>query len=51
MVDRAGEFSFLKGTHVIIDMRIVIPFPIRPMTTKFGKEVHLVEFKQMRLIK
>ena len=47
MTDRGGEFNFFQGIHVRID----IPISIRPMITKFGKQVHLQDFTQMRLIK
>ena len=36
--------------YVRIDLRIDISFSIRPMTTKFGKPVHLEELNQIRLI-
>ena len=51
MADRGGEFSFLQGIHVRIAIRIDIFIFIRPMTTKFGKQVHLQDLTQMRLIK
>ena len=37
MADRGGEFSFFQSILVRIDISI----SIRPMTTKFGKQVHL----------
>ena len=37
--------------EVFIDMAITISIFISPMTNKFGKQVHLEEFTQMRLIK
>ena len=51
MTDRSGEFGFFQGIHVRIDIRIDISISIRPMTTKFGKQVHLQDLTQMRLIK
>ena len=50
MVDRSGEFNFFQGIHVRIDIRIDISIFIRPMTTKFGKEVHLDELTKVRLM-
>ena len=47
MEDRRDEFSFSLSIHVKIDISI----PIIPMTTKFGKKVHLQDFIQLRLIK
>ena len=46
MADRGGEFSFFQGIHVRIDISI----SVRPMITKFGKQVHLQDLTQMRLI-
>ena len=43
MKDRGGEFSLFRGIHVRTDISI----SIRPMTTKFGKQVHLEKFTQM----
>ena len=37
--------------EVFIDIAITISIFISPMTNKFGKQVHLEEFTQMRLIK
>ena len=51
MPDQGGELSFFQGIHVRIDIRIYISISITPMTTKFGKQVHLQELIQMRLIK
>ena len=45
------EFSFFQGIHVRIGIIIDISIVIRLMTTKYGKQVHLQEFTQMRLIK
>ena len=51
MTDSGGEFSFFQVIHIRIDMKIDIPVSVRFMTTKFGKQVHLLQFNQMRLIK
>ena len=51
MTDRDGEFSFLQGILVRIDIRIYIAIFIRPVITKFGKQVHLQDLIQIRLIK
>ena len=51
MADQGGEFSFFQDIHVRIDIRSDISISIRPMTTKFGKQVHLQDLTQMRLIK
>ena len=47
MVDQVGELRFLQGIHVRIDISI----SVRSMTTKFGKQVFLQEFTQIKLIK
>ena len=47
MADQGGEFSF----HVVIDIRIDNSISIRPMITKFGRQVHLQHLTRMRLIK
>ena len=47
MADRGDEFSFFQGTHVRIDSSI----SLRPMITKFGKQVHLQNVNQMKLTK
>ena len=51
MADQCGEFRFFQGIHVRIGIRIDISISIRPMITKFGKQVHPQELTQMRLIK
>ena len=51
MADRSGEFSFFQGIHVRIDIRIDISISIKPMTTIFGKQLHLQGLTQMKLIK
>ena len=40
MADQGREFSFFQGIHVRIDVRIDIFISIRPMMSKFGKQVH-----------
>ena len=44
MADRGGEFSFF---HVKIDISI----SVKPITNKFGKQVHLEKLTQIRLVK
>ena len=51
MVDRGGEFCFFQDIHVRSDIRIDISISIRPITTKFGRQVPLQDLTQMRLIK
>ena len=51
MADQGGEVSFFQDIHVSIEIRIDISIFIRPMIIKFGKQVHLQELTQMRLIK
>ena len=51
MADRGGECSFFQGIHVRTDIRIDISISMRPIITKFGKQVHLQNSPQMRLIK
>ena len=50
MANWGGEFSFFQGIHVRIDIRIYISISLKPMT-EFGKQIHLGELAQMRLIK
>ena len=50
MADRGGEFSIPQGNHVRFDIKIYISITIRPMITKFSKQVHLQGLTQMRLI-
>ena len=45
MADRGSEFSFFRG------IRIDVFISVWPMTTNVGRQVHLEEFTQMRLIK
>ena len=51
MAEKEGEFCFSQGIHVRIGKKIDISISIRPMITKLGKQVHLPDFTQMRLIK
>ena len=51
MTDRGGEFTFFQGIHVIFNIRTDISISIKPITTKFGKQVHLQDLTQIRLIK
>ena len=51
MADQGGEFSFIQGIRVSVDIRIDISISIRPIITKFDKQVHLQDLAQMRLIK
>ena len=43
--------KFFQVLHAKIDIRIDISISIRSMTTKFGKQVHLEQLSQIRLIK
>ena len=52
MADRSGEeFSIFQGIYVRFDIRIDMSMSIRPVITKFGKQVHLQDLTQMRIIK
>ena len=51
MRDQGGELSFFQNIHVKIDIRIDISILIGTMHTKFGKQVHLQDLIQMRLMK
>ena len=51
MAHRGSEFNFFQDIYVRIDIRIDISISIRPMTTKFDKQVYLQDLPQMRLIK
>ena len=51
MADRGAEFSFLLGIYVRTGIRIGISMSIKPMITKLGKQVHLQELTQMKVIK
>ena len=51
MADGGVEFSFFQGIFVRIDIRIDISISIKLMVLKFGKQVHLLDLNQMRLIK
>ena len=50
-MDGGCDFNFFHGLPVRVDIRIHISISIRPMTTKFGRQVHLEELSQMRLNK
>ena len=41
MANQGRKFSIFRGNHEKIDIRIGIPFSIRPTTTKFDNQVHL----------
>ena len=45
MPDQGREFRFFQGIHVRIDIRIDISISLRPMITRFGKQVHLQDLK------
>ena len=51
MEDRGGAFSFFRGIHVRIYVRLDISLSIRPTITKLAKQTHLQDLTQMRLIK
>ena len=51
MADQVGEFSFFQDIQVTIDKRIDVFISIRPMTTKFGKQIHLQDLNQIRRIR
>ena len=51
MADWDDEFRFFQGICVRIGIKIYILISIRPMITKFGKQVHLKDRTQMGLIK
>lgn len=50
MADQGGEFNIFQGTHVRTNIKIDISIFIRPMTTKFDKQVHIGELNQVKLI-
>ena len=50
MADQGGEFSFFQGIHVKIEGKVDIFISRKSMIPKFGKQVHLSELTQMRLI-
>ena len=50
MVDQGGMFGFFRGIHVRPNTRIDISISVRPMPTKFSRQVHLEELTLMRLI-
>ena len=43
--------AFFQGIHVRTDIRIDVSISIWRMITKFGKQVHLQDTRQMRLVK
>ena len=47
MADRGCESSFFQYIHLRIDIFI----SVRPKITKFGRQVHLQDLTQMRLIR
>ena len=51
MADRGGEFSIFQGINVRFDMIIDISISVRPKIIKLGKQVHLKDLTQIRLIK
>ena len=51
MRHRGSEFSFFQCIYVRIDIRIDISISIKPIITKFDKQVHLQDLTRMRLIK
>ena len=51
MADRCAYFNSFQCIHVIFNKRIDISISIRPMITKFSKQVHLQDLLQVRLIK
>ena len=51
MADRGSEFSFSGGISIRNYIRIDISISIRPLNTKFDKQVDLKELTYMRLIK
>ena len=40
MADWGSEFSLFQGIHVRISIRIDTTISMRPMITRFGKQVH-----------
>ena len=51
MEDWGGEFSVFKGIHVRIDKKIDTSIFVKPIPTKFGRQVHLQDLSQMKLTK
>ena len=51
MADQGSNFSLFQDMHLRINVRIGISISIKPMITKYGKQVHLQELTQKRLIK
>ena len=50
MADRGGDFSFFQDIHVKTEKKVDIFISRKSMIPKFGKQVHLGELTQMRLI-
>ena len=50
MKDQGGEFNFFGDIRVRIGMRIDISISTRPMTMKYGKQVHLGDLIHMEPI-
>ena len=51
IVDGGGEFSFFQSIYVRTDIITDSSISVRPMTTKFGKQIHLGKLTQMIPIK
>ena len=51
MADRGQEFTFFKGIHIRTDIRIDVSISIRPLITKFVKQLHLQDLTQTRLMR
>ena len=50
MADLGCDFRFFRGIHVKIDIIINISISIGAIFTVFGKQAHLQDLTQMRLI-
>ena len=50
MADRGGKFNFFQDIIVRLNIRIDIFIFIRPMSTRFDKQVYLHDLTQMRLL-
>ena len=46
MADQGSNFSLFQDMHLRINVRIGISISIKPMITKYGKQVHLQELTQ-----
>ena len=49
MADQGNKFSFFQDIHVRIEIRTDISISIRPMTTKFGKQICRCIYNEMYL--